>query len=332
MKFNKINRILLFGGSQCLVELSKYFIASDSCDLYVYTSDRQLKDIIYGNSATLKTALEYNNIDYCTCTDINNEESLKSLITDSTLGIGLGEDWIFTQDTIGLFDGRLLDLMGVRLPQYRGGAHYTWQILRGNKIGACNLQVVNSDTVQGVFDSGEIIKSKEYFFPASARTPSDYFEHAVIEEVSFIKSFIDEVNSGFDFKFTTLQEGFSQYYPRLNTIKNAFIDWSWSADNIDKFICAFDDPYAGASTFLDEERVFLKKCYSESNEGGFHPFQSGMIYKINNNAIFIATITGTIVVKEVLDLRGKNIMTSIRNGSRFYTPNKELERSQYFFH
>mgnify|MGYP003980835651 len=63
MKFNKINRILLFGGSQCLVELSKYFIASDSCDLYVYTSDRQLKDIIYGNSATLKTALEYNNID-----------------------------------------------------------------------------------------------------------------------------------------------------------------------------------------------------------------------------------------------------------------------------
>ena len=86
--------------------------------------------------------------------------------------------------------------MGIPLPQYRGGAHYTWQILMENKMGCCNLQMVNEHTVQGVFDSGEIIKTEDYNFPDTVRSPNDYFEVAVAHEVKFVKAFLNEIREG----------------------------------------------------------------------------------------------------------------------------------------
>ncbi len=197
--------------------------------------------------------------------------------------------------------------MGIRLPQYRGGAHYTWQILRKNKIGCCNLQIINEDMVQGVFDSGEIVKSKEYLFPPSARIPMDYFDHAVQQEVAFIKEFLDEVQAGRDFKLFRVQENFSIYFPRLYTKKQALIDWSWDTNDIESFICAFDDPYPGAATFINGRKVRLKRCFAEYNEGNFHPFQQGLIYKIDQKAVYVASRTGTIIVESVLDDDGKEL-------------------------
>ncbi len=252
MTFGEINKIILMGGSRCTAELAQYLKEKDGFEFHVFTAPRQLKDIIYSDGGTFEEFLIKNQINYTVCEDINTEKKFIQNISTNTLGIGLGEAWSFSKEIIAMFDGRLIDLMGIRLPQYRGGAHYTWQILRGSRIGACNLQVVNEFMVQGVFDSGEVIKFKEYFFPSSARIPMDYFNHAVNEEIGFIKEFIDEVKSNKTFHPFVLQENFSIYFPRLNTIKNAFIDWTWDTNNIDRFICAFDDPYIGASTMLNE--------------------------------------------------------------------------------
>ena len=53
--------------------------------------------------------------------DINLEQMFIQAITEKTLAIGLGEAWTFNQATISKFNGRLIDLMGIRMPQYRGG-------------------------------------------------------------------------------------------------------------------------------------------------------------------------------------------------------------------
>ena len=74
----------------------------------------------------------------------------------------------------------------------------------------------------------------------------------------------------------------------------------------------------------------LKKCYSEFNDGPFHPFQIGLIYKIYSGAVFIATRLGTLIVHEVLDENGKNIIVKLYLGQRFYTPLKHLEESMTF--
>ena len=326
MKFGKVDNLLIFGGSRCTAELALYMKQNATLSFDLYTAPRQLKDVIYLDGTTFEEYLNKNNIPYRVAEDINKDEVFLASINESSLGIGLGEAWSFDKSVIDRFNGKLLDLMGIRLPQYRGGAHYTWQILRGTRIGACNLQIINEDMVQGVFDSGRIVKFREYLFPVTARIPNDYFEFAVEQEIPFIKEFIDEVQKGTDFEDFMLQENFSQYFPRLYTLRNAFINWNWSTTSIERMICAFDAPYAGATTSINGELVRLKNGRSETNDGLFHPFQTGLVYKIYNKAIYVATLNGTLIVSEVYDEKGNSILETIATGDRFHTPLEWIEK------
>ena len=326
MIFGKIDHIILLGGSRCAAELSLFLKEKSEFKFDVYTSPRQLDDVIYSDGTTLGDFFSNNNISLNVSENINLDSNFVNSITKNTLGIGLGEAWSFEKNVIDKFEGKLIDLMGVRMPQYRGVAHYTWQILRGNKIGACNLQVINEEMIQGVFDSGQIIKFKEYLFPNSTRIPNDYFNHAVKVEIEFIKEFIDQISNGFIFKDFILQENFSIFFPRLNTIKNAFINWQWDTDDIETMICAFDEPYAGVTSSVNGKLVRLKSARSEKNDGSFHPFQSGLIYKIYNGDLYVASKQGTIIISEVYDESAESIIHELKTGDRFFTPNDWIEK------
>jgi len=327
MRFGKIDRLILFGGSNLLAGFSKIIKDQAKYKLIVYTCNRQLREKICSDGACLEDILLENHIEYFSTSDISKDSTVYNQITKTTLGLGFGEAWKFSSNLIEIFENRLLDIMGICLPQYRGGAHYTWQILRENKTGCCSLQIINEDTEQGKFDSGEIVKTKKYFFPSSSRIPEDYFKAAVKEEIEFLIEFLQEVENDKEFNLINLQEEYSIFLPRLFTLKNAFINWNWETKDIEKFICAFDDPYPGASTFYNGERYFLKKCRIELNDGPFHPFQTGLIYRILNNSIYIATRSGTLIVSAFLDENGISKMDDIQLGGRFYTPIKNLEES-----
>jgi methionyl-tRNA formyltransferase len=330
MKFKKIDHIILFGGSRILADLALWIKRSGEYALTIFSCERQLNEGIFSDGSTLRRYLEENDISYYSTEDINQDENIDSLIKDTSLGIGLGEAWGFSKKLIDKLDGRLLDLMGIRLPQYRGGAHYTWQILRQNRIGCCNLQIINEEMVQGEFDSGEIVKTREYFFPTSARIPEDYFNAATQEEIRFLKEFLEDIKNGQEFQRTRLQENFSIYFPRLYTKKHAYINWNWDTSHIESFVCAFDDPYPGAMTFVNGEKVHLKKCFVEYNDGNFHPFQSGLIYKIDEKAIYVATASGTLVVKEVINENNENIISKLKTGFRFFTPQSIIEEAMQY--
>lgn len=330
MNFGKIDNIILFGGSSLLAELVLFIKRSKKYSVACFSCDRQLKEVVGKRGETLEELLQKSDVSFYSSEDVCKNKQLHSLVTKTTLGLGFGEPWTFNKATIDEFGGKLLDFMGIRLPQYRGGAHYSWQIMRKNRIGACNLQIINEEMVQGVFDSGQIIKSREYFFPSTAKIPQDYFNAAALIEISFLKEFLREVENGQDFELTKVQENFSIYFPRLYTLKHGFVNWLWSTDDILTFICAFDDPYKGASTFINDRRVFLKDCYAEFNDGPFHPFQAGLIYKKNREAIFVATVDGTIIAKKVLDVSGEDLKNSLKVGERLFTPTRVLEESMHY--
>lgn len=88
---------------------------------------------------------------------------------------------------------------------------------------------------------GEIIKSKEYFSPESAKMPQDYFDAAAVHEISFLIAFVNELERGRTFRLNAVPEHFSNYFPMLNTIKNGWIDWSWNTEDIAGFVNTIDD-------------------------------------------------------------------------------------------
>jgi len=121
------------------------------------------------------------------------------------------------------------------------------------------------------------------------------------------------------------------YYPFLNTLKQGYIDWKWGGEEICRFIDAFGDPYAGASTFIGETRVFLKNAQIvNSHEKKFHPFSAGIIYRINKEGMFVCTRDSCLLIKSIQNEKGAEIKDTIKLGSRLFTPNKYLESALTF--
>lgn len=325
-----VDTIILFGGGTSIVDFAKEAQKS-GVNIYVFAAPRHLNELFQEEqNATLQEILKNECIPFFSSTDINTSADLRNVITDRTLGLGLGEVYVFSKATIDLFKRRLFDFMVIRLPQYRGGAHFTWQILRNDRIGCWNIQRINEEMVPGVFDSGEIIKTREYIIPQSARIPNDYFEVARKEAKNLFIEFLAEVQGGASFSPSVVQEQFRSYFPRLYTLRHGFINWAWTGEEIERFICAFDDPYPGASTFIAGKRVFLKACQIDNNDGPFHPFMAGLIYKIEGTILFVAVRNGSLVVRSVTDEHGADFSPRLQPGQRFYTPASSLEEAIQF--
>lgn len=330
MKFGEINKVILFGGSLTTVNLCRWLLGQ-GIQVRVYTSFRHAKEPLDQEGRTLEQQLREISVPFVITADINGEVTLLEEITPKTLGIGIGEAWSFKAELIEAFDGRLLDFMGIPLPRYRGGAHYTWMILRGDRKSGCNLQVINTEMIQGVFDSGEIVFSDSFEFEAGARIPQDYFNQEAVQAVEFLKRFLQEIRNGRTFKMRKLDEKKSLYLPRVNTIQHGWIDWGWDGKQIERFIRAFDTPYAGASTRIRGQRVRLKDVRLDKREAPFHPFQSGLITRISpEEGVVIATTSGHLWVRKVIDEAGNCINKNLQTGTRFFSSPEDIRKAYEF--
>ena len=247
---------------------------------------------------------------------------LKKIHTYDSIGFSLNSPWIFKKNMINFFNGKLYNYHDAPLPKSRGAATYTWAILLRERRWGLTIHKISES-----IDVGNIVKQKLFNFPVTCKIPIDYLNYKSKFEKKFFAQFLDDLISNTHFKTIKQKQSSSTYWPRLVTPINGFINWNWNADDIELFIRAFDDPHQGASTFLDGKKIRLKKCMK--NKGGLkcHPFQSGLIYKIENGKIFVATSNSSIIIAEVYNLKNKKINSAIKVGHRFYTPTKFLDHA-----
>ena len=324
MRFDPIDKVILFGGSLTLAGLVDW-LRNEGLETLIYTSPRHAEEKLDGEK-TLSEMLNALEVGFVITEDINADTGLMSEISPSALGIGIGEAWSFDERIIDAFGGKLIDFMGIPLPRYRGGAHYTWMIMSGERENGARLQVINKEMVQGVFDSGEIIASIDYQMEEHERLPLDYFKREVKESIKFLKSFLSDIRKGRDFDLAKINEECSLYFPRLNTLHSGWVDWrSWDGNEIETFIRSFDRPYIGASTRFKGERVFLRNANLLRGEKGFHPFQSGLVTRISDReGVVVATRNGELAIKEIIDEFGNDMILKLTTGIRFFTNAKDL--------
>lgn len=326
VNYSHIKKILLIGGGDILAQSAEYLKESTNLDVTVVTTDRYLEEDI--NDGTLETFLAERNIDFVKTEDINSDENVFGQITSETLGIAMGS-WEFEKENVAKFaEGCLLDFMTIDLPRYKGGAHHTWRLLHANSSGSVNLQLIHGG--KDTFQKGEIIKRMEFAVPNDLKIPEQTIEFAVSHEIVFFKEFFGEVQEGKSFEPTTLDENKSSYYPFLHTKTQGLIDWSWTGEQIARFIRAFDDPYPGASTFTRGQMVSMKSVELLEAEDGYHPFTSGIVVRKDNDALYIAAVGNLLKIKKVLNDEGEDIKEQIELGQRFFTSRDKLDAAMEF--
>lgn len=324
MNFGLINKFLLFGGGNLLYQVA-LLLKSQGRDILVITSQRHAQELLdYKGNNSFQKLLVLKKINFLVSDNVNNDRKVIRQITKNTLGISIGAAWIFQPKLINLFNNRLVNIHGARLPRNRGGGAYSWNILTNNRLGYHLIHLIDKN-----IDSGKIIMINEYIYPPSCRIPIDYEKFSRESYIPFLKTFYKKIDQQENFSLINQPSYLSTYWPRLTTDIHGYIDWSWKTEDIERFICAFDDHYQGTMTLLNREIVRLKKCFSFYEDGSFHPFQSGLIYRKNRQRIFVASTNGSLIIEEVIN-NNQNIINRLKLGDRFYTPIKYLEKAKQF--
>jgi methionyl-tRNA formyltransferase len=316
-----IRRLLLLGGGDLMLRVAetgrRRNLAVD-----VITSPDQSRAAV-SDGRRLATALREIGIKPAEVVKFREARTAR-LVGDmsATLPLSIGARWIFGRTQIEQwFGGKLLNLHGTRLPQNRGGGTWSWQILMGNRFGFCQLHLVD----EGV-DTGAVVVTEEFVFPPACRTPKDYMAHAADQYVKAIGELLDSMTAGpRTFLVKAQPEYLSTYWPRLDTKTHGWIDWRWQACFIERFICAFDEPYGGAQTTWNGRKVHLRRAFVSNEDQSFHPFQAGLVYRTSGRWLCIAAAGGSIVVEDLRDENGAKVLDQVRPGDSFVTPAKKLE-------
>jgi methionyl-tRNA formyltransferase len=252
----------------------------------------------------------------------------KKIKKENTIFMSFGARWIFKENQISrYFNNQLVNFHGTRLPLDAGGGGFSWRIMRGDRLGANLVHLVNER-----IDTGPILLFEEYIFPSFCKKTIDFENFYKINFLKFYNKFLKKLINKDKIKILNQNPSLGVYNPRLNTKINGWINWNWDAHSVYNFINAFDDPYLGASTTVNNKfTVRLKDVHLHGGEIKFHPYSSGLVIRKNKDWLIVSLGSGwSLIVEKVLDKKNSNILNKIKVGDRFCTNINYLNKSFSF--
>ncbi len=251
----------------------------------------------------------------------------KDFKIDETLFLSIRSRWIFKKNDIKKFyKNNLINYHPSRLPVYSGAADVSWRIISGDRIDCQLFHIIDQN-----IDSGAIIISKESILPENYNKPYHLMDYSNRKIIELYEKLLIDLKKKKYFDLQKQNHYLSKYYPRLYTKVNGWIDWSFGSEKLIRFINAFETPYEGASTSYKGKRVYLKDVQIHGGEYGSHPYMSGLITRKRKDWIVVSTMDENfLIIKKVLNEKGKNIIETIKVGNRFITPNFKIINSKKF--
>lgn len=335
INFPPLKNIVLIGGGDLMAISAKIFKGLNF-NLNIIAAPRHISESLTLSNETLSDICEQLSIKPNIIPDINqmSKNELSEIIPTQAIAICFGPAWIFNGNVLSQFSYGMFNINAIPIPNYLGGAHYTWQLLNKNFKGGCFFQQITNK-----LDQGDIFDKHHFNISQNACSPSAYFSENIEQGSHFIRSLASKFIEGATFtpiSYTTLNNH-RLYFPRLRTDKQAYINWQWSAQEIVSFCQGFDKPYAGAASFIKKTKLRFKKVTltvltDENNEEilPMHPFCSGLIIRKITGTIIVAARNGFIALKEVYDEQEQCFCSHLKEGMRIHTPQSTLDKAMSY--
>ena len=323
-----------------MINNNKFFIDSLKTVVFLGHSEKLLELLKINKKLKLKTIIvtsehqakliDKKKIDFVVYNNLTKDFKkfiLKNTSVEKTAFMSLGARYIFKKDTIdNFFKNNLVNFHGTRLPLDAGGGGFSWKIMREDRIDNQLVHVVDEG-----LDSGPIIDNKLSLFPKTCQIPIDFENYRNEKFLEFYSQFIKKLVQRHKFKLIPQTKYIGRYNPRLNTETQGWIDWNIDSYELINFINAFDEPYKGASTYLNNGnlgKLYLKKAQLHGGDSSNHPFMSGIVSRHDGDWIVVSTKSKhMLLIEKVLNSEGKNVLNKIKAGDKFFTPIEELNNS-----
>lgn len=253
---------------------------------------------------------------------------LKNFKIKETLFISLGARYIFKKNTINnFFLNNLVNFHASRLPLGAGGGGMSWRIMSEDRIDNQLVHLINEN-----IDGGPILDAQTTIFPSSCRIPKNFYDYSADICIKFYEKFIKKIINEEYFDLFNQINYLGKYYPRLNTKINGFINWDLQSYDLINFINSFDEPYEGASTFLNRGNfgtLYIKSAHLHGGEVPNHPFMSGIITRHDKKWLVVSTKNRhSLLIEKIINSKGENIINNLKVGDRFHTPCKFLDSAK----
>ena len=313
------------------------FIINELKNVVLFGFQKTFKEIIkFNNNLKLKTLI-ITSPDQKKLFDKNLEvfsfnkvdDKFKRFIKDKfnpieTLFISIGSRWIFKKDDIEkYFKNNLVNFHGTRLPFDKGGAFISWKIMKNDRIENQMIHLLD-----GSIDTGPILLHDNSIYPSYCKVPYDFEKYYDSRQLNFYKKFIKKLLNKENIFLKRQVEYVGSYNPRLNSDISSWINWNMNSQNLYRFINAFDDPYKGARTYINDMEVRIKSVHLHGGEQGNHPFSTGLIYRHDKKWLVVSTIDeNMILIEKVFNNKNQNVIDKLKEGDRFHTPSIILDKS-----
>ncbi|MBO9517199.1 MAG: methionyl-tRNA formyltransferase [Porphyrobacter sp.] len=190
---------------------------------------------------------------------------------------------------LALNSGRIVGYHPAALPRLRGRAVIPWTILLDEKITAGSLFWLGAGT-----DDGDLI-AQEFFHVARDETAASLYDKHMRALDTMLARVLRQLADG-EQPRTQQDERYATYATK-RTPSDGLVDWSASAHEIDRLVRAVGDPYPGAFTFLDGEKLTLRKSSLVLDDGRYHALV-GQIVLSEDDAFVVQTGDGLLMVDD----------------------------------
>jgi len=238
---------------------------------------------------------------------VEKSKDLYSLLEKYEIDIAIVVGWYSIIDIVKAPNTKFYGIHYSLLPKYRGNAPLVWQIINGEKkIGISFFEIVEG------MDEGDII-GQDSFNINIENTIKDALNLAQKSSISLLQKFLPELIAGQ--KNSTSQNHSEASYCGMRLPKDGRIDWNKSATQIHNFIRAQSQPYPGAFSYLENEKVIILKSKLDPRTIFAVP---GSIMERKNNYVVIGCAEGAIQIYSIsvngdCSIKPRDFFNSLKN-------------------
>jgi UDP-4-amino-4-deoxy-L-arabinose formyltransferase/UDP-glucuronic acid dehydrogenase (UDP-4-keto-hexauronic acid decarboxylating) len=173
-----------------------------------------------------------------------------------------------------------LNLHGSLLPKYRGRAPANWVLINDEKKTGITLHEMIAKP-----DAGCIVAQRE--IPIEPReTIKTLYDKMVKQTRELLKEWYPKIEQG-DYPRVVQDESQASYYGRRKA-EDGKINWNWNSRKIDCLVRAVTEPYPGAFTYINDDKLVIWEGQPKVGCG----YSPGKLYLDNERKMCISTSDG----------------------------------------
>ena len=177
---------------------------------------------------------------------------------------------------------------GSLLPKYRGRTPHVWAIINNEKQTGITAHLIDDGCDTGPIIRQKTVEIEKHDTGASILQKFTPLYHELVFEVLAMIA-EDKLN-------TTVQDNTKATVYGKRTPYDGQINWNWQWERIQNWIRAQADPYPGAFSYLEGEKIIIDKV--EKNEIGFDSTLANG-YVLSVNPVCIKTPNGALELVKI---------------------------------